>query len=75
MITSAAIRDINSTIYTGRRHHEIFLIMPREMIKNCKQGFVTDTDDFVSREKAADIAFCCGQIKQPKKTLFSEDLW
>lgn len=39
------------------------------------QGFVDDKGNFIDRQTAAEIAFACGQIDKPKKTLFSEDLW
>jgi hypothetical protein len=39
------------------------------------QGFVTDTGEFVDRETASKIAYQSGQIKEPKRILYSEDLW
>jgi len=38
------------------------------------QGFVTDDGTFVDRYTAAEIAYKCGQLKQPKKILYSEDI-
>jgi hypothetical protein len=39
------------------------------------QGFVTNSNRFVGREEAAQIAFDSGQIKQHTITLYSEDLY
>lgn len=39
------------------------------------QGFLTNTNRFVGREEAAQIAFDSGQIKQHTITLYSEDLY
>jgi hypothetical protein len=43
--------------------------------KTERQGFLTNTDRFVEREEAAQIAFEAGQIRQHKIVLFSEDLY
>jgi hypothetical protein len=40
-----------------------------------EQGFLTNTDRFVNRQEAAQIAFESGQIKEETKRLFSEDLY
>jgi hypothetical protein len=40
-----------------------------------EQGFLTNTNRFVNREEAAQIAFDVGQIKQHTITLYSEDLY
>jgi hypothetical protein len=40
-----------------------------------EQGFLTNTNRFVDREEAAQIAFDSGQIKQHTITLYSEDLY
>jgi hypothetical protein len=73
-ITEAAIKDKNGKIYTGKHHHLIFRKMPRELIKNSIQGFMTSEEKFVSRQEAAKIAFIAGQIPKLKWKLFSEDL-
>ena len=39
------------------------------------QGFLTNTNRFVDREEAAQIAFDSGQIEQHTITLYSEDLY
>jgi len=44
----------------------------------CVQGFVTDTEKFVTREQAMVIAKAAGQIKPGRKVtskLYSEDVW
>lgn len=40
-----------------------------------EQGFLTNSNRFVSREEGAKIAFNAGQIKKEKETLYSEDLY
>jgi hypothetical protein len=40
-----------------------------------EQGFLTNTNRFVGREEAAQIAFDSGQIDQHTITLYSEDLY
>lgn len=40
-----------------------------------EQGFLTNTNRFVGREEAAQIAFDSKQIKQHTITLYSEDLY
>lgn len=39
------------------------------------KGFLTSKNNFVSREKAAQIAFDVGQTKEKKYQLFSDDLY
>lgn len=74
MIVNAAILK-DGVIYRARRHHLIIWEHEPQFFNNCEQGFVTDTGEFVDREEGAKIAFECGQIKEPKRILFSEDLW
>jgi len=73
-------------VICGRRHHNCintFALMvgfPYDenglKLKNTEeQGFLTNTDRFVSREEAAQIAFDAGQITQHTITLFSEHLY
>jgi hypothetical protein len=45
------------------------------LMRTERQGFLTNTDRFVEREEAAQIAFEAGQIKQHKIVLYSEDLY
>ncbi len=39
------------------------------------QGFLTNTNRFVDREEAADIAFKAEQVKENLNRLYSEDLY
>jgi len=75
-------KNIESGIVVcGRRHHNCFIILFNMFAeddyskKNTTQGFLTNTDRFVDRQEAAQIAFGRGQIKIPTKSLFSEDLY
>jgi hypothetical protein len=66
-------------VICGRRHHNCFatlsaLKVDKAILKNHKQGFITNTNRFVDREEAAVIAFKAGQSTQTT-TLFSEDLY
>lgn len=79
MIKAAAIM-INGKIYTDDRHFRIIPVALKDnpnigLITQEMQGFVTDDGKFVDREEAAKIAYECGQIKEPKNTLFSEDIF
>lgn len=65
-------------IMCGKRHSDIFNLMYDLGIKYQKpeeQGFLTSYNGFVDREQGAILAYISGQIKEPKKELFSEDLW
>jgi len=68
-------------VLCGRRHHNIFNtftvlgVNRLEIIENQNQGFLTDTDQFVTRERAGKIAFKAGQTTELKKILYSEDLY
>lgn len=73
MIKYAAIKDKNGKIYTATRHHLIFWRNAGADLSGGEQGFTTDTGEFVGRGEAARIAYACGQIKQEKSTLYSED--
>jgi len=74
IVESAILKD--GVIHTGRRHHNILnSAKPFGALKNGEQGFVTDKGEFVNRQEAARIAFECGQIKEMKKDLYSEDLY
>ena len=42
--------------------------------KDAKEGFLTNTGEFVGRKKAAKIAEQAGEIKKPVKKLHSTDL-
>ncbi len=71
-IARAAIKK-EDQIYIGTSHSEIIKANPWKL-KNCRQGFLTDTGEFVDRKEAAVIAFNAGQIKEKKYALHSEDL-
>ena len=86
MIHTAAIKvyDVVWTLPRPTRHHTLIQAWSQAHYKDGKnasipdgheQGFVTNYGDYVGREEAANIAYLAGQIKEPKKTLFSEDLW
>ena len=73
----------NVTVLTGRRHSDIFRLMKSLGIvysrESAVQGFLTDSDRFVDRSEAMQIAIKANQIIVPMeslhKELFSEDLW
>lgn len=78
-ITESAIMCSDGKIYRGKRHCHAFaeakkhgspIIKPMAL-----QGFITSRGEFVNRYKAAEIAWVAGQIKNPKKMLFSEDIY
>jgi hypothetical protein len=74
MIKQAAIYH-NGIIYKGDRHRNIIESNSNIDLKNGQQGFVTREGLFVNRRQAAQIALACGQIKNAKKELKSEDLY
>lgn len=62
------------------RHHNILRFMvdrgdPTPIVG--RQGFMTNTGEFVDRETAGHIAIIAGQIERLKwpPNLYSEDLW
>ena len=68
-------QDIYS-IEVGWRHMDILHRFTGEVhLSPQNQGFYTSYGRYVSREEAAKIAFNCGQIKEKKDTLFSEDIY
>ncbi len=69
-------------VLCGWRHGCIFpqiggLVKERQElgIYEKEQGFLTNLNRFVDRSEGAYIAFYAKQIKEPKETLFSEDLY
>lgn len=69
-------------VVCGRRHHNCFAIFaalkgqPEGRIgMDITQGFITDTDRFVDREEALQIALKAGQTTTTNSELFSEDLY
>lgn len=80
MIKEAAIKTVSGKIYTAPRHHIIIKLAkefgwPKDYFKNSVQGFIDFEGNFYDRKESAQIAFECGQIKERKNTLFSEDLY
>lgn len=78
IVHAAILKD--GVAYIGRRHHAIIAEHGvGGTLKNCPQGFVTDSGRFVDRQEACQIAIANGQIQAKdmivKGTLFSEDLW
>lgn len=84
MKIKAAAIEYNYVIYFGKSHASIgHAMIERGVIKppfpsGDAQGFITDTDEFVSRTKALQIAIDAGQVIKGKTShpteLFSEDL-
>jgi hypothetical protein len=70
-------------VVCGRRHHNCFItraiLQGFENHLDNTQGFLTNTDRFVTREEAYVIAIKSNQFKKKKSAignmLFSEDLW
>lgn len=73
---------------SGRRHHNCFTVVYqldptlKTRAKEAIQGFITNTDRFVDRVEAAQIAKLAGQVgdliihnKHGKEILISEDLY
>ena len=90
MIIASAIRTKDGVMFVGKRHGNCFLnadsilrsvniLAPeaKEMLKNCEQGFLTDTGNFLSRELAYEHAQKVKQIDVMRisHVLTSEDLW
>lgn len=67
-------------VVCGRRHHNIISLLGQVFDTNsrhCEQGFLTNTDRFVDRIEAMEIATKAGQVNNTRKDklLFSEDLY
>lgn len=85
MIYQAAIKYPELGVVTlprPARHHDIIRAVHEKHEISTKgsavQGFITDTDEFVNRKIACQIAYGYNQIIKkhgPKDLLFSEDLW
>lgn len=76
-IVKAAVK-VGDKIYECRRHAEGIAAAIRDgasRVNQDEQGFITDEGTFVSRWKAARIAFKAGQTKEIKNPLMSEHLW
>lgn len=77
-IKSAAIKLRDGRIFDNRCHamcmrdaKEAGVEFPIE----CVEGFLTDDDVFVTREKAARIAYDAGQTSEHKGVLYSGDIF
>jgi hypothetical protein len=91
-IVAAAIRTDDGVVHSvpapGRHHHVIAqiglakseggVLVAQQLVSGDRQGFITDSGEFVGRKAALEIARAAGQIKRetaPQHGLFSEDLW
>ena len=78
-ITQAAIQFPSGEIFTGEEHPAIIAKFTTEQTRTyikgeLKEGFVTSTGRFVSRNEAEDIAFKAKQIKVKTGKLTSQNL-
>jgi hypothetical protein len=83
-VTSAAIYGPDNNIYAGRMHYEIGENLPPDVRDKFwddynpnREGFVTNTGRFVTREEADEIARASGQIDDTltgQRSLSSEDM-
>lgn len=83
-VTSAAIYGPDGNIYAGRMHYEIGETLPPDVADKfwsdynpAREGFLTSTGRFVTREEADEIARASGQIDDTltgQRSLSSEDL-
>ncbi len=71
---AAMKRKVDDEVFTGRNHSEIILTRPKGDLCGAEQGFITDTNRFVGRSEAGEIAFFAEQIDEPTNQLFSEDI-
>lgn len=68
-------------VICGHRHHNCFTTLSlcandkKAFNYKKKQGFLTNTNRFVTREEAAQIAFDAGQTTELLTKLFSENLY
>lgn len=80
MIEKVAIAAVSyeDKIYTGARHVDIKANILGECGRypfGCTEGFLTNTDRFVERKEAAEIAFKAGQTRSKLNFLYSEDIY
>ena len=61
-------------IEIGYRHPDIMYRFFKE-VEPYSDGFYTSKGRFVDRKEAAKIAYECGQTKELKNQLFSEDIY
>lgn len=73
-------------VVTGHRHGQCMWTMgcltglrsvtfAEDGVGEHEQGFLTNTNRFVNRQEAAEIAFEAKQTENKKETLYSEDLY
>ncbi len=78
MLINSAIKLENGYVYIGKRHHDILNNNIGVDFRNSVQGFITEQNKFLDRERAYNEAIKCNQIKNNKligNILTSEDLW
>ena len=76
-VEAAAILHEGKT-WTGKRHHLILRRIAdttKEWPITSEQGFVLSDGRFADRAEAARVAYAAGQIAEPKRELFSEDVF
>lgn len=87
-LVSSAIKFQNTNseyfdVMCGKRHsdilHRMFLMRIDYDRNTAVQGFMTDTNQFVDRYEAMELAYDAGQIDEKTydscRQLFSEDVW
>jgi hypothetical protein len=81
-IVAAAIQvkvDNIVSVYIGKRHGEIYEGIPIAKMNNPIEGFITNTNRFVDRYEAKEIAVAANQlivpIEETYAELYSEDVW
>lgn len=67
-------RQVFGTV-TGWRHADILYRFGDIVDRSDTGGFLTSLGRYVDRHEASEIAYKCGQIVAPKRTLYSEDLY
>lgn len=80
MIVAVAIihRGKTYSLPRPKRHHHVIRFIADQTgadYVDGEQGFLDDAGNFLNRAAAARHAFTCGQIKEEKKGLCSEDVW
>lgn len=76
-VVSAALLKDNNIYISNKGHYDIFIMEPLGVLRQAKQGFVTEYGYFVDRELGLYIAAYYNQIENkypPQDRLLSEDL-
>lgn len=76
-VVSAALLHNNCIYMSKKGHHDIFPMEELGVLRNAKQGFVTENGYFVDRKIGLEIANYYNQIDKkynPQDSLNSEDL-